>query len=868
MNLPPEKWEEVKELFEVALEQSPEQRATFLGEACRGDTVVLENVKRLLAEHDEMGEFLERPVITVATAKPRELHTFATGDVVSGRFRIVRFIGQGGMGQVYEAEDLELGGGVALKTIRPEIAADARTIARFKQEIKLSKKVTHPNVCRIFDVARHRKSGRDPGAPTEPGGPADFADDVTYLTMELLQGETLAGRLHRAGRMTAAEAFPVVAQIADGLEAAHRTGIIHRDLKSSNVVLVPLEGGGFRAVVTDFGLALASSGADDPSGGASAGYTGTPGYMAPEQVRGGDITTATDIYSLGVVMYEMVTGALPFVGDTPTATAVKRLEQAAPSPRSIVPDLDATWETVILRCLDRDPLHRFGTALEITRALRPHAFLQVWRHRRGSILGAAAAALLFVLSVVGYRAYLASRPERKSELARSLLQEGLAKQEKGERKAAEAAFEKARNLYASAGNRAGVTEALIDTGDLLRQMGEPARAKSAYESALAISRETDAQQLVGTLMLKIGNALHLQGDLGGARRSYESALAIFREVNDQRGVAVIFKDLGNIELDPDQAQKHYEQALAVFKQIGDKRGAASALDDIGNVLDLQGYLGGARKVFEEELSMWHEIGDRGWSGIAMGNLGDVLCEQGALSEAGRQFEESLRIIRQLIHPRLPWALQNVGELFFKEGQFSEARKTFEESLAVGYELGNKDDIGQARLWLARLSLAENRPAEAETQARQAEDQFRRPDKTRALVVLAQALARQGKLREARDMVKGRVLPAMKHDPPYSYGDRLFVMIIAGRVLAAGGNNTAGAKYLESALADASRLGYLGYQLEARLALGEIAMKAGRLTEGHAALKALEGDAAAKGFGSIVNEAASILADAERQASRK
>ncbi|NTV80297.1 MAG: serine/threonine protein kinase, partial [Candidatus Aminicenantes bacterium] len=230
-----------------------------------------------------------------------------------------RFIARGGMGEVYEAEDLELRESVALKTVRAEIAADSRALERFKTEVHLARKVTHPSACRIFDVFHHRDESAGPGGP-----------DVTFLSMELLRGETLASRLARAGRLAPGEALPLVEQMAGALEAAHRAGVIHRDFKSANVMLTPRGTGSaeIRAVVTDFGLArrnpvVDASVASETLTGAVAG---TPAYMAPEQIEGGPITAATDIYALGVVMYEMLTGKQPFEGDTPVAGMVKRLK--------------------------------------------------------------------------------------------------------------------------------------------------------------------------------------------------------------------------------------------------------------------------------------------------------------------------------------------------------------------------------------------------------------------------------------------------------------------------------------------------------------------------------------------------------------
>jgi serine/threonine protein kinase/CheY-like chemotaxis protein/tetratricopeptide (TPR) repeat protein len=290
---------------------------------------------------------------------------FHAGEVVSGRFRIVRFLAQGGMGELYEAEDLELRERVALKTILPLKARDERAVSMFKREVHLARQVTHPNVCRIYDVFRHH--------PPAAEGEQEPASEVVFLAMELLQGETLAARLERERRVSTADALPLVRQMAAALSAAHRAGVVHRDFKTLNVMLVkpvpPDEGP--RVVVTDFGLARRS--AHDAVGGLSVSLvddmSGTPTYMAPEQVEGGPLTAAADLYALGVVMYEMVTGARPFVGDTPLQTAVKRLQAPAPTPRIHLPDIDARWEATILRCLARQPEDRFPNAEAVVAAL-------------------------------------------------------------------------------------------------------------------------------------------------------------------------------------------------------------------------------------------------------------------------------------------------------------------------------------------------------------------------------------------------------------------------------------------------------------------------------------------------------------------
>jgi serine/threonine protein kinase/tetratricopeptide (TPR) repeat protein len=285
---------------------------------------------------------------------------FTEGALVAERFRIVRFLGRGGVGEVYEAEDQELGGRVALKTLRRDIVPEPHALDRFRREVRLARRVTHPNVCRLFDVFRH--------LPTRPGS---TGAEVTFVTMELLEGSSLSEQLNRKGRFQTREAMPLVEQIAAGLDAAHRAGVIHRDFKSGNVMLVPHETGGMRAVVTDFGFAHAA--ADEEltvTATASGGIWGTPAYLAPEQVAGGPVTAATDLYALGVVMYEMVTGKRPFDAETPLATAIKRLQHDPISPALLVPDLDPRWEQTILRCVAREPERRFATAAEVVAALR------------------------------------------------------------------------------------------------------------------------------------------------------------------------------------------------------------------------------------------------------------------------------------------------------------------------------------------------------------------------------------------------------------------------------------------------------------------------------------------------------------------
>jgi serine/threonine protein kinase/tetratricopeptide (TPR) repeat protein len=381
------RWDLVTKIFDAALDQPERARNDFVRRECKGDQELEAEVLRLLAADQQAGSFLEHPALTTVAARsvfqpPPSL--LAAGSVISGRFEILRFIGQGGMGQVYEALDLELKERVALKAIRPDISSDPRMLSRFRREVQLTRRITHPNVCRTFDIERQSSSADD-----------GTRGDLTFLTMELLEGETLSDLLRRDGRLTTTAALPLVLQMIEALSAAHSVGIIHRDFKPSNVLLVPSDTSAsatLRVVVTDFGLARALV----PDGQISSEHPatsltdnqalmGTLVYMAPEQFERGEATVASDIYSLGLVMYEMVTGARPFADPIPFAEAAKRLKQPAPSPKLLAPDLEPAWEAAINKCLETEPQARFQAAGQVAEEIaygNASTFQSTWHRRR------------------------------------------------------------------------------------------------------------------------------------------------------------------------------------------------------------------------------------------------------------------------------------------------------------------------------------------------------------------------------------------------------------------------------------------------------------------------------------------------------
>jgi predicted ATPase len=276
------------------------------------------------------------------------------GDLLAHRFRVVRSLASGGMGLVLEATDEELGGPVALKLMLPELIASPTAVDRLRREVALARRVTHPNVCRVFDFFNTTEGARA----------------HVFFTMELLRGETLAQRIQQTGALPLSEALELARQMAEGLEAAHAQSVVHRDFKSANVLLVPAEGGGDRAVVSDFGIARALDGPGPSELTGSGSLLGTPHYMAPEQVVGqGTVTPATDTYAFGVVLYEMVTGQLPFQAATPMACALLRLTAPAPRASLTASALPALWDDVIMRCMAREPVDRYARPKDAVQAL-------------------------------------------------------------------------------------------------------------------------------------------------------------------------------------------------------------------------------------------------------------------------------------------------------------------------------------------------------------------------------------------------------------------------------------------------------------------------------------------------------------------
>lgn len=264
---------------------------------------------------------------------------FVPGQFLAERYRIVALLGKGGMGEVYRADDLRLGQTVAMKFLPSALSQDGAALARFHREVRLARQVSHPNVCRVFDIGEN--------------------DGIPFLTMEYIDGEDLASLLKRIGRLPQDKAIEISRQLCAGLAAAHEAGVLHRDLKPANVMLDKRG----KVRITDFGLAGLTAAAGDEI------HAGTPAYMAPEQLSGSAATTQSDIYALGLVLYEVFTGRRVFEAST-LAELIRQRESSAPiNPTQLVQGLDPLVERLILRCLENQPSRRPRSALQVAGAL-------------------------------------------------------------------------------------------------------------------------------------------------------------------------------------------------------------------------------------------------------------------------------------------------------------------------------------------------------------------------------------------------------------------------------------------------------------------------------------------------------------------
>src|SRR5271170_6538915 len=379
----PDKYNRVKEIFLAACDKPESEKLSFVQSAAKGDAEILREVESLLKEHTRdtqvmpanpespigsMSAILSRagvemgiPVKEGEQADPLgqnntryldestpsgsgsgiiDAGRFMAGTMVAGRYRIIELLGRGGMGEVYRADDITLNQAIALKFLPALFGQDQTWLERFKNEVRLARQVTHPNVCRVFDIG-------------------EFQGDQ-FISMEYVDGENLGSLLRRIGRVPHDKALQIARQLCAGLGAAHDRGVLHRDLKPANVMI---DGRGY-VRITDFGLAAP---ADQLRKDAL--RAGTPAYMSPEQLAGRGVTVRSDIYSLGLVMYEMFTGRRAFRGGSLRDYQKMHTSEEPTPPSEIIEDIDPIVERVVLKCLEKDPRNRPASAMAVSAGL-------------------------------------------------------------------------------------------------------------------------------------------------------------------------------------------------------------------------------------------------------------------------------------------------------------------------------------------------------------------------------------------------------------------------------------------------------------------------------------------------------------------
>ncbi|MDQ3472938.1 MAG: serine/threonine protein kinase, partial [Acidobacteriota bacterium] len=351
-----DRWQQIKEVFHAALDCAPENRSAYLLTACENDESIRREVESLIAAHEKESDFLDSPAYEVAAGLLADEDSELKRGQVVGQYEIISLLGMGGMGEVYLAQDGKLKRQVALKLLPASFTKDADRLRRFEQEARAASALNHPNIITIYEIGE--------------------ANGTHFIATEFIEGETLRQRAAQAS-LSLDETLHITIQIADALAAAHKAGIIHRDVKPENIMIRP---DGYVKVL-DFGLAKltehSSSTAISTEAVTRAKERTTPGlvmgtvnYMSPEQARGLDVDERTDIWSMGVVLYEMLAGSAPFKGATPTDVTVSILEREQVSLATLLEGIPAELDWIIKKTLKKDRDERYQTVKEMLGDLR------------------------------------------------------------------------------------------------------------------------------------------------------------------------------------------------------------------------------------------------------------------------------------------------------------------------------------------------------------------------------------------------------------------------------------------------------------------------------------------------------------------
>jgi len=711
----PEEWARAKELFQQLRESTPDERERRLAQ--EPDPAIAKEAASLLRYDTESGAIDAAPS---AVARLHESlmanHRLQAGDQVAGRFNVVRFAGEGGMGEVYEAIDGELGQRVALKVLKPQIAEDTALIRRFKKEIQNARAVAHPNVCRVYDFGREARSD----------------GDLHFCTMEFVEGRPLSHWITECGPFTAEDILTVAAECAAALDAAHAVNVIHCDFKAGNVLASKPDGRIWQIRVTDFGLSRlwsASPGADPQDTATRNAALGTPAYMAPEQMRGEPPSPASDIYAFGVLLYAMAAGRTPYEGASPVALVAKKVSEP---PEPLARELPRHWEHVIFRCLSREPKDRYATAGQAVAALRGRLSLPSIRMPRRDVLAAAAVPAL----ALGAWWWWQSRRD-DAAVPEWIMQGRLAMAENAPWRAAYLFEQAVRQLPENAVARSHLALAYAQLD----------RIDAAKDQLLALDQTPAGPR--ASLYVQAAKAVVLR-QLDEAPKHFEALLpgAEGRErlcLELERAAALA-------------ATGGPEKALAVLDGLPQDTSAEPAiLLQRGILLARKGQVPGALALLRQaEESFRHRNSPEGTAEALLQQA--TLLERGAkLTEAQASLDRSLALARSTGNYAQQLRLEAAqATLWVRAGKRTEAeelaRQTLDLARRQGLEnlaAGAQNDLGSVYLSLYRLEEAESHLRQAVTLAQAARA---RRQEAQSQLNLGSVLLRRGRMREALSRV--------------------------------------------------------------------------------------------------------------------